>query len=260
MFINIDQLREYDFQLSNVRIIHQKPDYRVLNKKGRKVNGFLYILHGTCTCSFDGGSFTLVPGSVAYLPFGSVHTLKIHSDDIEFYRIDFKLTINGDVAYFSNRPIKMCNVATKECAQSIQELADSYQFIHDSIRKTQLMCVVFHCLASAFTDPRRERVTPAAQYILEHLTDKFDCKNLARICNLSTARFYNLFYAQYQMTPLAYRDSIIMDRAVLLLQDGILSVTQIAETLGFESVAYFSRFFKKHKGVSPSKFLGSAKE
>lgn len=259
MLINIDQLREYDFQLSNVRIIHQEPTYRLLNNKGRRVNGFLYILHGTCTYSFDKGSFTLVPGSVAYLPVGSVHTLEILSDDIEFYRIDFTLTINGNVAYFSNMPLKMCHVATKECAQAIQELADGYQFIHDSIRKTQLMCTVFHSLASAFMDPRRERLAPAVQHILEHLTDKFDCKDLARACNLSTAQLYNLFYAQYQLTPLAYRDSIIMDRAVLLLQDGIISVTQIAEMLGFESVAYFSRFFKKHKGVSPSKFLDSAK-
>lgn len=259
MLISIDQLSEYDFQLSNIRIIHQKPTYRLLNNKGRRVNGFIYILRGNCTYSFGEGSFTLVPGSVAYLPVGSVHTLKILSDDIEFYRIDFTLTINGEVAYFSNMPLKMCHVATKECAQAIQELGDGYQFIHDSIRKTQLMCAVFHCLATAFMDPRRERLAPAVQQILEHLTDKFDSKDLAKACNLSTAHFYNLFYTQYQMTPLAYRDSIILERAVFLLQDGILSVTQIAEMLGFESVAYFSRFFKKHKGVSPSKFLDTFK-
>ena len=32
-----------------------------------------------------------------------------------------------------------------------------------------------------------------------------------------------------------------------------LSVSEIAYSLGFESIAYFSKFYRKHTGSSPSK-------
>ena len=39
-----------------------------------------------------------------------------------------------------------------------------------------------------------------------------------------------------------------------LLADRKLSVNKIADTLGFEDYSYFSRFFKKQTGQSPSDF------
>ena len=39
-----------------------------------------------------------------------------------------------------------------------------------------------------------------------------------------------------------------------------MSVTEVAAHLGFSSVAYFSRFFKKHVGLSPSAFAEQSRE
>jgi AraC-like DNA-binding protein len=93
---------------------------------------------------------------------------------------------------------------------------------------------------------------------LEHLTEKVSCAFLAKLCCLSTAQFYNLFHAEYGVPPLEYRNDLLVRRATLLLKDGSYSVTEVAETLGFESVSYFSRFFKKHKGISPAQYIKKA--
>ena len=56
------------------------------------------------------------------------------------------------------------------------------------------------------------------------------------------------------MTPLQYRDKLVVDKAKVMLKLEEITISEIAEILGFADVAYFSRFFKKHVGVSPSEF------
>ena len=253
MILSLNDLRKYDFQLSKINIFHQKPSYRTLDMRCRSTNGFLFILQGNCTYSYEGGSFSLEPGSVAYLPYGSAHHLEIHSEDIAFYRIDFHLTLDGEIALFSYVPLKICHAVPEECARAVEALMDHCQFVQNSIRKAELMCTIFRTLPAKPASARRERLSPAIRYLRANLTEKIDCSGLAQACNLSSAQFYNLFHGEYGMSPLEYRDSLLLDRAELLLRDGDFSVSEVAEMLGFETVSYFSRFFKKHKGVSPSK-------
>lgn len=258
MILPLSDLKNHDFSLSKIHIFHQKPVYRELNPRGRKSNGFLYILRGNCHYYHENGDFSLEAGSVVYLPYGSRHKLVIESEDIEFYRIDFRLEVGGEVALFSDHPIKLCRTAPAECAEAIQALAEGYQFVQDTVAKAALLCTVLRSLSSVVHSPRKEKLAPATNYLLEHLTEKVSCTFLAEKCCLSTAQFYNLFHAEYGMPPLEYRNKLLLRRATLLLRDGSFSVTEIADMLGFESVAYFSRFFKKHKGVSPSQYLKNA--
>ena len=53
------------------------------------------------------------------------------------------------------------------------------------------------------------------------------------------------------MSPGQYHLSLRQRRAVELLRNSDTSITMIAESLGFESIYYFSRFIKKRTGLSP---------
>jgi len=256
MFLPLEQLKYHDFTLKNINIFHQTPAYRILNPRpnGRRANGFLYILHGRCRYTFEGGSFELVPGSVTYLPSGSKHTFEVLSESIEFYRIDFDVVIEEEIVRFSTGPIKLCHSAGHACSEAVQRLADGYEFLHDSVAKTALLCTIFHSLEMESASKSAAKLSPAVRYLLEHLTEKVNCAHLASICYLSTAQFYNLFREEFGCAPLEYRNSLILQKAESFLRSGSFSVTEISEMLGFESVSYFSRFFKKHNGKSPSVF------
>ena len=54
-------------------------------------------------------------------------------------------------------------------------------------------------------------------------------------------------------TPLNLIVTHRMQKAHDLLRDNTLSISEVAYACGFESLAYFSRSFKKYYGVSPSK-------
>ena len=101
MILPFDELQNYDFQISDVNVYYQKPSYRSLDVLHRKYNGFLCILHGEGIYTFHNQSLCLSPGTVVYLPIGSVHKLTITTDEFEFYRIDFKIKIQDEFVFFS---------------------------------------------------------------------------------------------------------------------------------------------------------------
>lgn len=255
MLLKIDDLRQHEFQISAVNIIHQKPAYRKFSTRNRHANGFLYVIEGSCRYMFGEESFVLEPGSLVYLPSGSVHSMEVLSDSIEFYRIDFVLTIDHENALFSKLPMLVCRTAPHECQEAIRRMAEKYQFTFDSVAKTELMCTIFRSIQKNISSTRAKKLYPAVRHLSRNLTEKISVNELAAMCYLSKSRFYELFQEEYGMAPMEFKDQLLMERACLLLQNEELSVTEIAEHLGFESVSYFSRFFKKHQGISPSEYI-----
>ena len=58
-------------------------------------------------------------------------------------------------------------------------------------------------------------------------------------------------------TVMGHLATLRLRHAKALLREGTHSVTEIAEMLGFSSVPYFTRFFRKHESMSPSEYAGS---
>ncbi len=58
---------------------------------------------------------------------------------------------------------------------------------------------------------------------------------------------------------MAYFSKLKIQMARRLIREGNLNVTQIAASLGYQSVHYFSRHFKQHTGMSPSQYAKSVK-
>lgn len=254
MILPFDELGKYEFALSDINVILQNPQYRFLSQKNRLFNGFLYILDGSCKYEFEGGKFTLSNGGVIYLPLGSRHTFTITSENISFYRIDFTVKIGDEVVLFSDRPIKLTDSASTECVETIASLEKDFGIDGDSIARMQKLCTVFSCLRKRTVSSNTKRLMPAVRYLQENITVGVGCSALAELCFLSTSRFYELFQAEFCMTPLEYRDRMLVRRAEAMLTAGDVSVREVALAVGFENAAYFSRFFKKHTGIAPSEY------
>jgi AraC-like DNA-binding protein len=60
-------------------------------------------------------------------------------------------------------------------------------------------------------------------------------------------------------SPTQVIQRFLIDRAKSLMASG-LSVTQVADRLGFEYLQHFTRFFKKNTGIQPSKYIATLKK
>jgi len=68
---------------------------------------------------------------------------------------------------------------------------------------------------------------------------------------LSHSHLCRVFQDAYETTPVAYLNSLRLERARQLLREGHLSVAEAARASGFADVSYFGRLFRRHEGNSP---------
>ena len=92
------------------------------------------------------------------------------------------------------------------------------------------------------------------QYIEAHVAEDFSVRFLAETMNISLYYLSHLFKAVTGITVIEYRNELRMKRAKELLLDGECQIGEIAALVGFESIYYFSRAFKKAYGLSPSQY------
>lgn len=71
---------------------------------------------------------------------------------------------------------------------------------------------------------------------------------------LSSNYFGDLIKKETGKTAQEYIQLKIIDRAKQLLAEGVLSINEIAEELGFKYSTHFTRLFKKTVGISPSEY------
>ena len=95
------------------------------------------------------------------------------------------------------------------------------------------------------------------KYISEHYTEKILLDNICFLFGTNKTTLCQTFKEEYGITILSYIDQLKIKDAKKLLHTQKLSITQISEKLGFSSIHYFCRHFKKHTGMSPSEYAQS---
>ena len=97
------------------------------------------------------------------------------------------------------------------------------------------------------------------QYITEHFTENITLDNLCFIFGTNKTSLCRDFKNSYGITILEQVHALRIDKAKKLLRQNDLSVTEISDMLGFVSVHYFCRLFKKRTGLSPTMYQKSVK-
>ena len=81
--------------------------------------------------------------------------------------------------------------------------------------------------------------------------------DIAKAVGVSRSHLYRVFMANVGQSPIDYLTNYRISEACYLLKNSQLSIAEIAVSVGFFDQFYFSRVFKKAKGVPPSRYLAS---
>ena len=100
-------------------------------------------------------------------------------------------------------------------------------------------------------------VLAAIKFIQFNYSHDISVDDIAKAVGVSRSHLYRVFMANVGQSPIDYLTGYRISEACSLLKNSHLSIAEIAVSVGFFDQFYFSRVFKKVKGVPPSKYLAA---
>ena len=232
--------------------------HKLLTVKSRHSDAFVYVISGSCTYRFDDKTeFKVTAGDVFYLPYQSIYTMYIHTDDYKFIFCDFEFTEpsarrsalyshqdlkNVDSLFFKllNRYRSSANNSYIECMSILYSI---YSLLQQDTQKSYL------------GKSNETKMIEARRYIDESFNlPEFSITQLAERIEMSEVYLRKLFRAQYGISPSKYLISVRIKNAKKLMKYPFLTLEECALQSGFSSLQYFCRLFKKETGISPGKY------
>lgn len=239
---------------------------------GRKDYQLVYIKSGLFYIVSEDGTERPVPKDniVIYRPYEYQHYKLYKQDNTEFFWIHFggtwseklleELHISEDLRYFK------------------YEHADAFistvHFIMNTLRKNERygeMSCTAKLLELFSVIGRRDEATVstntntalmdkicldiANNYFLETSNEEYALKY-----GMSVSYFIKSFKATTGTTPQQYKSMLRFNNAENLLAGTDLKISEISHILGFSDSLYFSKFFSKLKGMSPTEFRNQSKK
>lgn len=236
-------------------------------REGRKSFGLIQVLTGELHYHFYNGKKVCLKAGDLFL-LKPQDCYKVTSPNVcQHYTINFEIepnSIEGTIAekIFLGEDItilqqeqpsnlyidtfdEICRVwKEKNSGYQMQAISLMYKLLYHFIRKQ----------IPLYQNNAYVKLKPAVDLLESTWNQDISLATLADACMLSVPHFRHLFTEVFETSPMGYRNSLRLLYAKDYLLRQNLSITDIAYKCGFNDVNYFSRFFKKHTGISPSKY------
>ena len=218
----------------------------------------IYAEKGNALVWADGNRFSLQPGDSIYLAPQQIHWISAEHDSIL------------NLIFFDGAllPPKARNVRllTPYLPQN-QEVAELCAYLAKETRKKQdfhhaLMeaktCETVLLLLRRFPyENRPENKQKEVRYLalLEKIEAEYDSirfTDAVTFMHLTPAYFSSYFKTHAGISFSAYLNAIRVEKALPLIREGTLSMTEIADRVGFDTIRTFNRVFLSVTGYSPS--------
>jgi len=109
-----------------------------------------------------------------------------------------------------------------------------------------------------FTTDIYQRVVSAKLFMDSNFDEPIGLEQISRKAYLSRFHFHRIFTNVYKKTPHQYLTEKRLTRAKILLAKEGLSIAEVCNSIGFESLGSFSTLFKKMNGYAPQYYRNLA--
>lgn len=225
-----------------------------------------YVLRGKAQYQLNYQNYEAGPGTLIIANSGELHSGTILDLSFEEYALIFSVEALSKELGEKNLVYNRVIPADPEIDRLIRTIfaeREEKAFGHKQNCKAlvlQLMVYlsrnyVVQALTKADSLRRKqqiERLNQVIVYIESHYIEPVDNQKLADMVYLSKDRFEHLFRERIGVAPLQYINDFRLKKAMRLIQNSQLSITEIATAVGFQDYNHFGRLFRKCYGCAPT--------
>ena len=231
---------------------------------------FVYVARGAQNFHIPGiGDVEAPTGSFMIYPPGIQRRNYTKDTMGENYWITFKEFDKGIFSNLNFEPYKIYttnNIAhiNEYFERIIDELlfeASGYKLLVDTLFTQILIDLWRGCINELISKEETPKISKdnsisLAMYMMKSQCQKnYTLDEYAKMCNLSSYRFCHKFKEKTGMSPMVYRKLCRLKKTSILIRKyPTWPISQIAESVGFESVSYFCSAFKEYFNITPGEY------
>jgi YesN/AraC family two-component response regulator len=233
-----------------------------------------YILSGSSTYNVENTKFQAKKGDLFLFNPGVYHNEIANINTSELHIGFNKVMLNGLPANFmlptsASSLVKLVKYEAEfiSCVNQIILEQERQEPGYELVLKTLVMRLIIILLrelhreeggtynykCSFESSEKANIVHTITSYMKEHYNEQISLDKIAKNTYLSPIYISKIFKEETGDSPINYLINIRLNRAKELLEEGQLSIKAIAKFVGYEDAYYFSKLFKKHFGIPPSK-------
>jgi AraC family transcriptional activator of pobA len=239
----------------------------------------LFLTNGSGTHTIDFRDYQIKPNSIFFLSPGQIHSISLSKDiygyiflfSQEFFLIN--KTDKNKIVEFpffyttsdENPPLELKEekdinflkeLFLKACDEVNQNTSESEELIHSILDLILVYCKRLYPVNSLNPAMKKGRwmVKKFKQLIEEQYKENLSVKDYAEMLSITPNHLNETVKSIMGRTASDLIDEKMIIEIKKLLLHTDLTVSEVAYELNFSDQSYFSKFFKKYTGVSPSEF------
>jgi len=247
--------------------LYTRPKLPTWRPRGRLDFQLLYIVSGKAHFHFDGKEQIVTAGHmVLYRPKEPQKYEYYGEDQTEVYWVHFTggnvTNILRSYGLTDDKRVFYCGSSLdyqnlfRTMINELQMRKENYAEMLEMYLRQIFIMLQRYFLNTLKTNNARvvEEIDKATLFFNEHYSEDINIDEYAQNNHVSVSWFIRNFKQCTGSTPMQYILSKRIYNAEILLHDSTYNVTEIAEIVGYDNPLYFSRIFKKVKGISPSEY------
>ncbi len=141
-----------------------------------------------------------------------------------------------------------------------------YPFGADQLIKIKLENLFIELIRGKISASKDEKITVSddkiqeiARYLEENFKEKIKLSELCFLFGTNTTTLCNKFFVTYGETVISYVNRLKIKEAKKLMRTNKYNLTEISSMVGFSTIHYFSKTFKKYEKKSPTAYIKTIK-
>ena len=228
-----------------------------VSRTGYNSYGLYGVLKGEVVLKTKNKSYKAHAGDTLLFSQEDAHTV-VNGSDIP-YEAYFAYLYGPEVKGFydsfqSKFGYVMTDFIPPSLASSVRQITAMIQSGNENkyLISSLLYSLLTELLQECDVNDGRAGITDAIKYVMEHYKEKITLDTLSSMAYTDKFYFIRQFHALTGFTPKEYQNELRLNEALSLLKNTDLSVTAIANKVGFPDSRGLIALIKSRKGCAPS--------